>query len=429
MKSFFLTRRFLPFWLTLFCGALNDNLFKTGLILYVAFQIPESDLLTVTIGGLFILPFGLFSGLAGQLADKYSPARLTYLIKGAEIGIMSLGAMFFLLGNVYGLLFVLFLMGAQSAFFGPIKYSILPRYLETHELVAGNALVQGGTYLAILLGLLSSGLLLQQGELRWISGIILLVALLGWVASRAMPSLTSAVPKLRLSRNPFQSIWDVLRSSLEIRLQRVILLAIAWFWFIGACYVNIFPIFVRDQLCGEEILSSVLLTCFALGICFGCLICTLISAGRILPALAIPSLIGISLASLELYFSSDPGCALTASGSLATTLGGWRLFLGLGLAAASAGAYIVPLYSLLQQRVPTTQRARVMAASGVIDALAIIGSSAFCALLTLIFNLFELDSNGMFLIFGASNLLFLIELVRRAPDIFLPRRSQKPQKA
>ncbi len=418
----FLSRRFLPFWVTLFCGALNDNLFKTGFVLFVAFQVAGGDLLTVSIGGVFILPFCLFSGLAGQLADKYNPARLTYLIKIAEIGIMVCGALAFLLNSVLGLFAVLFLMGTQSAFFGPIKYSILPRYLEDHELVGGNALVQGGTYLAILLGLLLSGFLLREADPRLVACSILVVALLGWAGSRAMPPLRGGDPGLRVSANLLKGIMEILRSSLKNPTQRLVLLCIAWFWFIGSCYINIFPIFVRDLLGGGEVLVSVLLTCFALGICAGCYLCTLLSAGRIRTVLSIPGLIGISLCSLELFFSSAPGAMLLNDGFIADTPDGWRLLLGLGLLAGAAGLYIVPLYALLQHRVSTAQRARVLAASGIIDALAIIASSAFCALATYLFQACRIDLNGIFLLFAAVNTCFLLELLRRAPGFFHPRR-------
>jgi MFS family permease len=159
-------RRFLPFFLTQFAGALNDNLYKNGLTVFIAYQSvaidqSQSNLLVNMAAGLFILPFFLFSGIAGQLADKLEKSHLIRRIKLLEVGIMLFAGLAFYLQSMTLLIGLLFLMGTQSALFGPVKYSLLPQVLQEDELVGGNALVQSGTFLAILLGLIAGVLIIS----------------------------------------------------------------------------------------------------------------------------------------------------------------------------------------------------------------------------------------------------------------------------
>jgi MFS family permease len=231
------SRRFGPFFLTQLLGAFNDNLYKNGLTIFVAFQAAavsqqQSNTLVNVAAGLFILPFFLFSPIAGQLADKYEKAMLIQRIKLLEIGIMLLGACAFLLQSPVLLIAMLFLMGTQSTLFGPVKYSLLPQALKPGELVGGNAMVEFGTFVAILAGLIAGSFFISQGVATMALAVVI-TACVGYWASRAIPPMAPAAPDLKIS-------FDILRQGLSImhdaRANQSVfysVMGISWFWFIG----------------------------------------------------------------------------------------------------------------------------------------------------------------------------------------------------
>ena len=205
MPTLLSTRRFLPLFIAQFLGAANDNFFKNAMLVLVVFRIAGeagvngSEIVNIA-AALFILPFFLFSALAGQLADRISKSSLIGWIKLAEILIMGLGVAAFLSGDIRIMLAVLFLMGTQSAFFGPAKYAILPELLAEKELVAGNALIEAGTFLAILAGTIAAGLIILTDDgLTLFSVIIMVLAVAGWAASRAIPATTAQNPDMKPS--------------------------------------------------------------------------------------------------------------------------------------------------------------------------------------------------------------------------------------
>ena len=235
-------RRFAPFFWTQCFGALNDNLFKTALAILMAYQVSamgaaHSHLMVNLAAGLFILPFFLFSALAGQLADKYEKAALIRRIKGAEIFIMA-GAGVAFIGHQTGLLLgLLFAMGAQSAFFGPVKYSLLPQHLKRAEIVGGNGLVEMGTFVAILLGTMAGGTLVAAPSGRWyVAAAVMLIALAGWLASRRIPPAPAADPGLPIRWNLASETWRVMRLARKERSVWLSMLGISWFWFLGSAY-------------------------------------------------------------------------------------------------------------------------------------------------------------------------------------------------
>ncbi|WP_220348975.1 MFS transporter [Alkalilimnicola ehrlichii] len=259
LTSLLKTRRFAPFFWTQFFGALNDNLFKNALIILIVFQgaqwsAADSNVMVNVAAGLFILPFLVLSPLAGQLADKLEKSRWIRLIKVGEIAIMGLAVLGLLLQSLWLLFAVLFLLGVQSSLFGPVKYSILPQHLRSKELVAGNGLVEMGTFVAILIGTLLGGLLVGSGNQgpTWVAISVTLFALLGYATARRIPKASAAAPHLKLNWN---LPAELARSIGFIRRQRSVMLAvigIAWFWFLGAVLLTQFPNFTNDVLRGNE---------------------------------------------------------------------------------------------------------------------------------------------------------------------------------
>src|SRR5438046_795180 len=263
-------RRFLPFFLTQFLGAFNDNVYKNALVILVAFHAAslsrlDANTLSNLAQALFILPFFLFSATAGQIADKLEKSRLIRWVKLAEIAIMTLGAMGLYWRSLSLLMTALFLMGLHSTVFGPVKYAYLPQHLGQEEIVGGNGLVEMGTFLAILLGTLLGGFLIAGGAAGPVAATVLVLAALGYFASRSIPHSPAADPRLSINWNPFSETWRILHFMRRNRTVFLSVLGISWFWFLGAVYLSQFPVFTKDVLSGKEEVVSVLLALFSVG--------------------------------------------------------------------------------------------------------------------------------------------------------------------
>ena len=258
-------RRFLPYFLSQSLGAFNDNIYKNTLLLFVAFasvdSLPISSNLFINLAaGLFILPFFLFSAPAGILADKYEKSAFIRKVKIAEIIIMLFGALAFILQDYTLLLILLFLMGTQSAFFGPVKYALLPQQLKDEELVSGNALVETGTFLAILFGTIAAGFIASQEHSEYIAaGAVVLFAVLGYLASRSIPYAEAVAPDLRFKWQPIKQTKQTLRIAKQDRTVFLSIMGISWFWFLGASYLTQFPNFTHLHLNDNAITVTVLL--------------------------------------------------------------------------------------------------------------------------------------------------------------------------
>lgn len=366
-------RRFLPLFITQFLGAFNDNVLKNAMVILITFQgarlsSVDAGLMVNACAGLFILPFFLFSATAGQLADKYDKAHLIRLIKLCEIAIMIVAAVGFSLPNLPLLLVALFLMGTHSTFFGPLKYSILPQHLREDELVSGNALVEGATFLAILLGTILGGLLIATGEngTAWATATCALIALLGWLSSRRIPPAPAAAPQLRLNRNPFAETWRILCRAHDDRDVFVAIVAISWFWFYGAIFLSQFPAFAKVHLGGDEYLVTLLLALFSIGVGAGSLLCARLSHGRIEPKCMLAGAIGLTVFAVDLYFAAPNGI---------------RMYADLVLIGTSGGLYCVPLYTLMQKCSDAAERSRMIAANNIMNALFMVVATAFAILL------------------------------------------------
>ncbi|MER2526710.1 MAG: MFS transporter [Candidatus Competibacter denitrificans] len=378
-------RRFLPFFITQFLGAFNDNVFKNALIILIAFQVAATDsaranLLINLCSGLFVLPFFLFSATAGQLSDKYEKSCYIRWVKALEIGIMCGAAAGFLLNSVALLLAMLFMMGFHSTLFGPVKYSILPQHLKPQELVGGNAWIEMGTNMAILLGTMLGGILIawRNGPL-WVSVAVILIAVCGFLSSLTIPQAPPAAPNLKINWNPVTETWRILQLTRQNFTVFQSVLGISWFWFLGSVYLAQLPNFTKLTLGGSEHVVTLLLTLFAVGIGIGSLLCERLS-GRMVEIGLVPfGSIGLTVFGIDLFFATPsspvPGGVLLDVGAFLTQPGSWRVLLDIVLIGIFGGIYIVPLYALVQQRSEPTQLSRVIAGNNILNAIFMVAAA------------------------------------------------------
>jgi 1-acyl-sn-glycerol-3-phosphate acyltransferase len=377
-------RRFGPFFVTQFLGAFNDNVFKNALIVLLAFQAADSmgvssHTLINLAAGLFILPFFLFSATFGQLADKMEKSRLIRLTKLLELGIMVGAAVGFVTGNVWLLIGLLFLMGTQSTLFGPVKYAILPQQLREEELVGGNGLVEMGTFLAILLGTMLGGILigLKPHGGTIVGGVVVVIAIVGYLSSRQVPTAAPVAPELRVNWNPLSETWRNLKFLRGNRTVFLSVLGISWFWFFGASYLAQLPNYTKLTLGGNEQVVTLLLTLFSVGVGAGSLLCERLSGHKVEIGLVPFGSIGMTLFSIDLYFA-PPGFAgdqLTGAAAFLSQGGSWRVVFDILMLGLFGGLYIVPLYALIQQRSEAAHRSRVIAGNNILNALFMVVSA------------------------------------------------------
>jgi MFS family permease len=384
-------RRFAPFFATQFLGAFNDNLFKNALIVLLTFQAASwtalaPEVLTNLAAGIFILPFFLFSATAGQLADKYDKAKLARLVKLLEIVIMGVALLGFSLHSLSVLLTALFLLGLHSTLFGPVKYAILPQHLRERELVGGNALVEAGTFVAILIGTLAGGLLAgAAGHPTWVAYAGLVIAVFGYLFSRGIPAAPAPAPELVVSLNPLSETWRNIGFARQNRTVFLSILGISWFWLYGALFLAQFPAYAKNVLGGSESSVTLLLAVFTIGIGLGSLLCERLSAGHVEIGLVPFGSIGLTLFGIDLAFASPallPAGAPLPLTSLLALHETWRVLFDLFALGLFGGFFIVPLYALIQLRSAPEQRARIIAANNILNSLfMVVGSLAAAGLL------------------------------------------------
>ncbi|MBF8780813.1 MFS transporter [Pseudomonas fulva] len=402
-------RRFLPFFITQSLGAFNDNLFKQSLILAILYKLNLEGDRSVWVNLcalLFILPFFLFSALGGQFGERFAKHTLIRTIKLAEILIMGIGAAGFLGDHLVLMLVALFGMGTHSALFGPVKYSILPQALRDEELVGGNGLVEMGTFLAILAGTIGAGVLMSaEDHASMVAGGVVGTAVLGYLASRWIPKVAAASPGMRLDWNIFRQSWAILRMGLgQTPAVSRSIVGNSWFWFVGAIYLTQIPAYAKDWLHGDETVVTLVLTLFSVGIALGSLLCERLSGRKVEIGLVPFGSFGLTFFGLLWWWHSGD----IAPGQSAH---GWLDLLGMGQAwwilasivglGVFGGFYIVPLYALIQARTPVGQRARVIAANNILNALFMV-VSALATLLLL--SVAELSIPQLFLVVSLLNI-------------------------
>ncbi len=384
------TRRFLPFFLTQFLGALNDNLFKNAMVLLLTFQAAQassldSGILVNLAGGIFILPFFLFSATAGQLADKFERSRIIRLVKVFEIAIAVVGTIGFITHHVTLLFVALFMLGIHSTVFGPVKYSILPQQLHERELVGGNALVESGTFVAILFGTIIAGVLMArpEGASTLVPAATLMVAIAGYLASRSVPRAPAPDPNLRVDWNPIGVTWRTIQYARGNRAVFLSVLGISWYWFLGAIMLAQFPEYAKAHLGGHESTVTMLLAVFAIGVGLGSLLCERLSGHKVEIGLVPFGSIGLSVFILDLCLASPAQGAIAPENLMAFLATGtsWRIIFDLVMIGAFGGFYIVPLYALVQVRSDPAHVSRVIASNNILNALFMVVAALFGAFL------------------------------------------------
>ncbi len=416
-------RRFLPLFVTQFLGAFHDNLFKNALVVLLLYGVGTSavqnpELLVTLAAGLFILPFVLFSALGGQLADKFPKHRVIRVVKLAEIGIAVLGGLSLLSGSVVLSFITLFALGSQSAFFGPSKYSIVPQHLEEDELIGGNALLNTGTFLAILLGTITGTVFITMGAGKaLVATLLLLCAVSGYFSSRFIPEAAPKAPDLKLDYNPLTETIDILRHAFSQK-SRVVrsIMGVAWFYFLGGMFMAQMPNYTESTLGGNEHVLAFFMVLFSVGIAIGGLVNNKLLKGRVEALYAPLAVLGITIFSIDLYFaggaiSNVTGQAYTI-GEFLSVASHWRVVVDIAMVALCGGMFVVPLNAIIQYYAPEDTRARVLAASAIVNALFIVGSSVLSALLLLA----GFEVRELFLTFAIMNAFVAIYICKLLPD-------------
>ena len=423
--AFAKTRRFAPLFGTQFLGAFNDNSFKTTLFVLISFYglganpvLPAAQMLNLG-ALLFVLPYFLFSALAGQLATRYNKARLAQATKVLEVAVMALAGWGFYIQSATLLLFCLFVLGTQSALFGPVKYAILPEYLGEQELIMGNGLIESGTFIAILLGQIVGTSVAGQSPAA-LAGLAVLVAVLGLAASAWMPSVAAKEADAKIDWNIWRgtkALWNETRAHSELF---TAVMGISWFWFVGAVYTTQLPNFVKTSLHGSTGVFNLMLTLFSVGIAAGSVLCARLSRGQLRLGLVSLGAAGLAVfGSLLAYVVR--GAAFAGS---AENLQGAASFLAQGAAYPVIGAMLaigffggffsVPLYTWLQTASSDEFRAKAIAANNIANALFMVAAALISALLLWAFDSILL----LYLLVAAGNIVFLAYLGWRAPQVF-----------
>ncbi len=382
-------RRFAPFFLTQFFGAGNDNVFKFALTVLATYNAAEWGALDprsagAVIGGIFILPFVLFSATAGQFADKYEKSALIRFVKNFEIAVMLLVAAGFVWHVVWLPFGGVFLMGLHSTLFGPVKYAYLPQHLNNEELTGGNGLVETGTFVAILLGTMLGGVLVSIPETGaiYVAVVSLLLAVFGRIAAGFVPYSAAPDPQLVINWNPLLETRDNLRIARGNRTVFLSMLGISWLWFFGSIFLTSFSGLAKTVLGGDQAVVTLLLAVFSVGIGAGSLLCERLS-GRMVEIGLVPfGAIGMTVFAADLFFATQadaPGPELVGIAVLLAQPHHWHMLVDLFLLAMFGGFYSVPLYALIQSRCEPHHRARIIAANNILNALFMVVASVMAA--------------------------------------------------
>jgi len=409
-------RRFLPYFCTQFLGAFNDNVFKNALVILLAFKLASSNgnVLVNVAAVVFILPFFIFSPLAGQLADKYEKSGLIRKIKWLEIVIMAVGVLGLYLNSIALLMFVLFLMGTQSAFFGPIKFSILPQHLSRNELMSGNALVESGTFLAILFGTILGGILAGFDQYALpVSIAILSFSVIGRLVCQFIPEAQAEQPQLVIDKNPISSGKSIFKTLASNQPVLYSVFAISWFWFFGATFLTQLPNFAREYLQGSTYVATTLMAMFSIGIAAGSMLSSKLSRGRVEIGL-VPigafglTVFGVWLGLMDIPFTGTENNVM----DMFTNIGYLKVLFALIMLAVSGGLFIVPLYAFVQTNTPIQHLARNIAANSMLNALFMVVAGIFAIVCFKLGNSIQ----GLFFVVALMNAIVALYIFKRVPE-------------
>ena len=414
------TRRLAPLFVTQFFGAFNDKLFQAALsVLFVyggLIAAERADFAVNAAAGLFILPFFLFSATAGQLADRHEKSRLIRRIKLFEILIAVLAGLSLYLQSVSAMLAVLFLLGLQSTFFGPLKFSILPQHLRETELVGGNAMVEMGTFVAILLGtILGTVIAGAQAVSLWLFALVVAVALAGYLASRRIPEAPANDPEQPVHWNPLTETWRLITLARRQKSVFLSILGISWFWLIGAVYLAQIPNLVKQHLAGGPTVVTLILAVFTVSVAAGSLLCEWLSRRRVEIGLVPFGALGISLAGIDGYFAilRVEGEGLRDAWAFLGGVGSLRLLFDLLLIGIFAGMFVVPLQAFIQMRSPKQRRARIIAVNNILNALFMVAGAGLAILWLAVL---DLDIPSLLAVLAVANLAVSAYIFQQVPE-------------
>lgn len=416
-------KRFLPYFITQTLGAFNDNVYKNVFLILVAFSAPgtlamSTDLFINLAAALFILPFFLFSAFAGELTDKYEKSQLIRIVKIAEIIIMCMAAIALIYQEYTLLLVLLFLMGTQSAFFGPVKYALLPQVLKPNELLTGNAFVEIGTFLAILIGTILAGFIAYQPNAHYVAAFtVILLAAMGYLSARKIPYAPANNPQLNIQFSPIRQIKKTLIIAHKNKIVLQSVLGSSWFWFLGTCYLTQFPNFSKVYLGGDETSVSFLLALFSIGITIGALLCDKLSNHRIEPGIVPIGALGITIFGISLAFST-PNQPMVTAGLLEFIAEPrlWWVFFDLFMIGIFAGIFIVPLYAIMQNRAEETERSQVIAAHNIYSSLFMVLAAVIAIVLL---GMMKMSIPDFFLTIAICNLVIGLYACKQVPLFML----------
>lgn len=417
-------RRFAPFFWAQFFGAFNDNVFKTALLTVLTFEALnwttlDRGFLNNLIPGLFILPFVLFSAIAGQLADKFEKSGLVRYIKLLEIAIMLMAAIGWMRHDLWLLIAAVAGMGLHSALFGPVKYAYLPQKLAPDELVGGNGLVEMGTFVGILLGeVLGAVLVLHKPwGIELVAGGTIAIACAGWLASRAIPVSPAPAPELIINWNLATETVRNIRYSKQNRPVFLSMLANSWFWFYGAIILAQFPLYAKDYLHGDHSIFVLLLTIFSLGIGTGSLLCERLSGHKVEIGLVPFGAIGLSVFGFDLFLASTAysNTTLVDIAGFVQQAGSARILLDCLLIGVFGGLYIVPLFALIQTRCDPQHMSRTIAGMNILNALFMV----VAALLAMVLLNAGLSIPQLFMVTAILNAVVALYIFTVVPEFLL----------
>ena len=418
----FLSKRFFPFFVTQCLGALNDNVYKNVLLLMVTYSLIDSLPVSVSLfvnlaAGLFILPFFLFSAHAGAVADSMDKAKLIRRLKLIEVLIMACAATAIMTENALLMLVLLFLTGTQSAYFGPVKYALLPQALKASELVKGNAWVEMGTFLSILVGTLTAGLLLAMPNGTLIAScLVLFLSIMGFISSVNIPALPSHSNQ-KVKFEPISGLKKTLNVAQKQRGIWMSILAISWFWFLGATYLTQFPNFAREHLFADSTVVSLLLALFSIGIAMGSWLCQKLSFDHVELGILPFGILGLTLFGLDLLwavpsYNLSPAQYYSVESFISESKH-IRVMMDLFFVGVSGGVFIVPLYSFIQSRSNQGECARSIAANNIMNALFMVGSALVSIFVLSVLSLSVVE---LFAIMAVGNFLVAIYVYRQVPE-------------
>src|SRR5215475_3410232 len=384
IKELMSTRRFAPLFWAQFFSALNDNVLKNALVIILLYGAATShgDALVTVAGAVFIFPFFILSGLGGELADKLVKSVVARRLKFAEIFAAIFAALGFFLHSVPLLFIALGLFGTIAALFGPVKYAMLPDQLSVGELATGNALVEGATFMAILIGTIAGGQFVSgSSHMALVSSAVVLLALLSWGFASRIPHTTPSAPDLPVTANPWTSTYHLLKSLWsEPRLWDGMVI-VSWFWLVGAVVLSLLPALIKVEVGGSEGVVTLCLAVFAIGIAAGSLFAASLSHVR--PNLALVPIGAIVMGIVGLDLALAIGTTTTGNGvpplAFATSFSGLRLLIDFAVFAFGGGLFVVPSFAAVQAWSAASERARVIAAGNVLQAAFMVVGSLFVA--------------------------------------------------